>query len=73
MTTAKLANNNRLGWVTFALFGMLLAAPNATVMRAVIETVDPFFFTILRYVAIAIFCLPFIFLARKKFLVQIYL
>ena len=45
---------------------MLISAPSATITRSVIESVDPFFYTLLRFLAIAIACVPFLYLARKK-------
>lgn len=54
-------------WVAVGLVGMLLAAPNATVIKWVISDIDPFMFNVIRGLAIALVTLPFIVVALPAF------
>lgn len=57
---------NRLKWTLIALFAALITAPNPTIIRWNVIDTDPIFFTFLRYVVVALICIPFVYLARKK-------
>ncbi len=47
-------------WFWVALFAVLLAAPNATVVRIAITDADPIYWTLSRFALISLICLPFV-------------
>jgi drug/metabolite transporter (DMT)-like permease len=52
-------------WFFIALVAVMLAAPNATIIRSTVLHADPFYFTMCRFILIGLVCLPFIIRARK--------
>lgn len=52
-------------WFLFALFGVLLSAPNATIIRYASDYLDPFQFTAFRFGILTLITVPFIWRARK--------
>ncbi|MCA9332398.1 DMT family transporter [Candidatus Saccharibacteria bacterium] len=52
-------------WFFVGLIGVLLAAPNATVIKYSLGEIDPFLFNTLRFLAIALITLPFLIKDRK--------
>ena len=51
-----------------ALAAVIIAAPNATIIRSTVVHADPFYFTMCRFLLLGLVCLPFIIRARKKLL-----
>ncbi len=54
-------------WFFVGVVGILLAAPNATVIKHTVEGIDPTLFNALRFGLLAICLTPYIFLKRKAF------
>lgn len=52
-------------WFIVALVAVMLAAPNATIIRAAVLEADVFYFTLCRFLLIGLICLPFIFMSRR--------
>ena len=66
MHRQKKKGKNNFKWVLVALLAALIAAPNPTIIRVNVIDMDPIFFTLLRYVVVAVVCLPFVLIARKR-------
>jgi len=54
-------------WFLVGLFGVLLVAPNAAIIRLGVANADPFLFSVLRYALIILVTLPFLIHARHTF------
>lgn len=54
-------------WFLVGLFAAVVSAPNATIVKYVTNSIDPFIFSALRFALIAIITTPYIWLERKKF------
>lgn len=55
-------------WFLTALAAVIIAAPNATIIRSTVLHSDPFYFTMCRFLLLGLVCLPFIIRARKQLL-----
>lgn len=55
-------------WFLVALVAVMLAAPNATIIRSTVLHADPFYFTMCRFILIGLVCLPFMIRARRALL-----
>lgn len=55
-------------WFLVALVAVMLAAPNATIIRSTVLHADPFYFTMWRFILIGLICLPFMIRTRRKLL-----
>ncbi|MGB4767951.1 MAG: DMT family transporter [Candidatus Saccharimonas sp.] len=63
----KNKKRNRKYWFLLGLLGVLIAAPNATVIRFSVAHEDPFLFNLLRFGAGALVCLPFLLVGLHRF------
>ncbi len=55
-------------WFLVALVAVMLAAPNATIIRSTVLHADPYYFTMCRFILIGLVCLPFMIRGRKALL-----
>lgn len=62
--------NKKRIWFFVGVAGILLAAPNSTVVKHTVEGIDPTLFNTLRFGLLAICLTPYMFLKRKKFTAQ---
>ena len=53
-------------WFWVAVVAVLLAAPNATIIRVAVDEADPIYWTFSRFVLISIVCLPFVIKGRNS-------
>lgn len=53
-------------WFWVALVGVMLAAPNAMLIRIGVDDADPLYWVFIRFVIVALVCLPFMWRARAK-------
>lgn len=51
-----------------ALAAVIIAAPNATIIRSTVVHADPFYFTMCRFLLLGLVCLPFMIRARRQLL-----
>lgn len=58
--------NSKIVWYVLAAMAVLLAAPNGTVIKSVLETVDPVWFNVLRFTVIACVMLPVLIVGCKR-------
>ncbi len=61
----KLKLSNKWFWV--GVLAAVISAPNATIVKYVTNSIDPFVFSAIRFALIAVVTTPYIFLARRKF------
>lgn len=63
----KVKNKHHSYWVGVGLVGVLLEAPNATILRYLTFDTDPFVLNMLRFLIIGALTIPFIIFAHRKF------
>ena len=66
----QINKNEKNLWFLVGVAGVLLAAPNSTVIKYTVEGIDPSLFNALRFGLLAICLTPYMFLKRRKFTAQ---
>lgn len=56
----------RHAWILIALLALMIGAPNATILRVIVQQADPYYISFCRFALIGLVCLPFIIRARKQ-------
>lgn len=66
----QIYKNKKHIWFLVGIVGILLAAPNSTVIKHTVEGIDPTLFNALRFGLLAVCLTPYIFFKRKAFTKQ---
>lgn len=66
MTKTKQKSNNLSYWLSIGLIAQLLIAPNSTVMKVLVDQIDPLLFNAIRGSIAVLVSLPFVIMAISK-------